>query len=214
MSRGSFAIVPVREYRTTKTRLSRILSESERASLTEALLVHVLRAIQESELSGGIIVSSDPDETSIVASKFDKIRVIRESRLHGGVNSAVEDGIYALNNRGQCWKILVMPSDLPLLTSKAINGAIELLDSCDLVINPSSKKDGTNLLAFAPSKRIRLFYDQDSYPNHLKEAKSMHLKFAAIEWKEFSCDLDDLSDLEKIKQELKVRSVIELLNSL
>jgi len=211
---SSYAIIPVREFENSKLRLAANLTEPERSALTKALLVHVLREVQNSLLSGGLVVSSDPEQVSELIGKFQKIQVIAESSRHGGVNSAIYDGISVLKQIEGDPRILLMPSDLPFLSSKAINKVIELLRLNELVINPSIKKDGTNLLAFIRSKCIRLYYDSDSYSNHVREAKSDNLKIKIIEWKEFSHDLDDISDLQTIKRQLKADSLQSLIQAL
>lgn len=208
----SYAIIPVREFRNTKLRLSRILTESQRAAITESFLIHTSRVLDESDIKSTLVVSSDGIQSN---SKFNfqKIKIIQESTYHGGVNSAVTDGVSQIRKMADNPKILVIPSDLPFLSGEAINKVLELLNVYDLVINPSFKKDGTNLLAFRLSNIIPLYYDQDSYSNHLKEANSRKLNFLSIQWKEFSFDVDSPEDLEILMRELNVSSFDSLLTS-
>lgn len=209
-------IIPVREFKNTKLRLSQILSESQRAALTESLLIHVIQALENAKHEVRItIVSSQPEEISQSLKSSKGVEVLLESTRHGGVNSAVDDALQDTSKFAEMdAKILVIPSDLPFLSSEAIDRAIELLDHRDLVINPSVKMDGTNLLAFHLNKRISFWYDNDSYTNHVKEAKSMKMDYIQIDWKEFSLDLDDPQDLDRLKNELNVDSVESLISVL
>ena len=211
-----YAIVPVREFRNTKLRLSAVLTESERASLTGALLKHVISVLLRSKkITAVIVVSTDPREVASALGPLEKIRIIQESKFHGGVNSAVNDGIEQVRfQKEKDPMILVLPSDLPLLTRDSVDNAIDLLDKYDLVINPSIKKDGTNLLEFRLSNLIRLYYDQDSYTNHVREAQSRKLDFLMIEWKEFSFDVDDPEDLNELNNKFKTESVASLIKQL
>jgi 2-phospho-L-lactate/phosphoenolpyruvate guanylyltransferase len=211
---GVFAIVPVREFKNTKLRLSGVLSEAQRAALTQALLVHVCEALEASKIAGVFVVSSCADETSKVLQRFAKVRVIQESNVRGGVNSAVWDGVSKIAKVAGDPKILVIPTDLPLVSSKIVDQAIDLIENHDIVINPSLKKDGTNLLGFRLSKMIPLSYDRNSYTNHLNEVKARKLDYTLVEWDEFLYDIDDPSDLESIQKMLKVASFDSLISAL
>lgn len=208
------AIIPVREFKTTKLRLGKILDQNQRAALTASLNYHVVATLQESVVSQVVIVSTDPEEVSKVTRGLSKATVISESSPRGGVNSAVSDGIAYLDASRGVEKVLILPSDLPFLSFEAVNRAVRLLDKYDLLINPSAKKDGTNLLAFRTSEVIPFHYDNDSYWNHLKEAEARHLNFISVEWAEFSQDLDDPSDLETALKRFNVQSLETLLQKL
>jgi 2-phospho-L-lactate guanylyltransferase len=210
----SCSVVPVREFADTKIRLSPVLSNEERSSLTKALLKRVISALEQSDVKEIIVVSPRPDEVTLFLSEFTKIRAIPETHPHGGVNSAMNDGIEEIRKVPGETKILLMPSDLPFLSSEAINRGIRLLDDYDLIFNPSERKDGTNLLAFSLSKMIPLHYDDDSFSKHEKEAEKRKLKFLTIDRKEFSFDVDDPDDLNSLMHALNVDSFESLINVL
>jgi 2-phospho-L-lactate guanylyltransferase len=210
----TYSIIPVREFADTKIRLSSILSRDERASLTKWLLKRVISANQKSELKEIFVVSPMPDEITLFLQDFGKVKGIRESHRHGGVNSAMNDGIEQVRKLSHDSKILLMPSDLPFLSSEVINKVIRLLDDYDLIINPSERKDGTNLLAFRLSKMIPLHYDNDSFSKHEEEAGKGELKFLATDWGELSFDVDDSADLNSLMLALNLASKDSLMNVL
>jgi 2-phospho-L-lactate guanylyltransferase len=210
----AYSIVPVREFADTKIRLSSNLSREDRASLSKALLKRVVVANQKSKVNEILVVTPTPDEVTVFLRDFGKIRAISESIPHGGVNSAMNDGIEEIRKLSGESKILLMPSDLPFLSSKVINRGIRLLDEYDLIINPSEKRDGTNLLAFRLSKMIPFHYDDDSFSKHKKEAEERKLKFLITEWREFSFDVDDPDDLNSLMRTLNVNSNDSLMNVL
>ena len=147
------------------------------------------------------------------SSTFQKVKVVQESVNHGGVNSAVSDGINLIGQSGEAPEILIVPSDLPLLSSEALNRAIKLLGEYDLVINPTLRKDGTNLLVFHLSKLIPFWYDHNSFPNHVKDwNKKLH--YLITDWKEFSFDVDDQKDLEEMMNQFKVKTLASFLSLL
>lgn len=210
-----YAIVPVREFKDAKQRLGNFLGETERAAMAKALLLHVLRSLEQADRVSGVLVVSSAEKQSVEdLSTFQKVKVVQESVNHGGVNSAVSDGINLIGQSSEAPEILIVPSDLPLLSSEALNRAIKLLGEYDLVINPSLRKDGTNLLAFHLSKLIPFWYDCNSFPNHVKEAESRKLHYLITDWKEFSFDVDDQKDLEEMMNQFKVKTLASFLSLL
>lgn len=216
MKKKVLGIVPVREFENTKLRLRKCLSKSERSSLSQALLGHVLRALQDSDVKKTLIVSSDRAAISKLVRKLKDIVVIAEEKHHGGVSSAVENGVsYCSNRMKGITSIMVLPSDLPLLSSKAINKAISKLRNYDLVIGPSSKLDGTSLLLFNVERgRIPFHYDDNSYRNHIKEAKRFKINYTILKSREFSFDIDTIDDVKKLMSKLRVGSFQDLLREI
>jgi 2-phospho-L-lactate/phosphoenolpyruvate guanylyltransferase len=210
-----YAIIPVREFKTTKIRLSQILTENEREQLTRALLIRVTTSLEKSRnIAGVIVVGTRVEEVYRAIGRISKFKIIAESTKNGGVNSAVSDGISLVENISSDSAVLIVPSDLPFISDKSVESAINLLSSYDLVINPSRKKNGTNLLAFPLSKRIRLWYDNDSYRSHLNEALKHNLKSLSIDWQEFSFDVDDPEDLENLRTKMTADSFDSLIKRL
>ena len=202
----------MREFKKTKLRLGTSLTASERAALTVSLLHHVLTVLENSKVFATVIVASDIRSTSGLANKFRKVLVIREKRYHGGVNKAMGDGIGHVRSQFiNATSLMLIPSDLPLLSREAINEAISKLNENDLVITPSIRRDGTSLLLFnLPRGKIPLHYDDNSYRQHLKEAKKLKIRYSIFPRKEFSFDVDMLSDLRKLMTNLKTKTIREL----
>lgn len=193
---GDYAIIPVREFSSAKQRLTNRLTSEERKALASALLKRVVRAAERSELECVIVVASDKSEISALIEGSRKISVISEKEYHGGVNGAFETGISYAIGRG-ARRIALFPSDLPFVSHAKIDEAISLLENHDLILNPSIKKDGTNLLVMNSDLTFELHYDDDSFNKHSLEAISRKLDFLVLDWKEFSIDLDDTDDLER-----------------
>jgi 2-phospho-L-lactate guanylyltransferase len=210
----SYAVIPVREFSTTKLRLESVLKEEERIKLTQALLSHVLSAIEGSEMDLAVVVASNVGEVEKALKSHSRFRVVSESHHYGGVNLAMQDGLLEIDaGRGDA-RTLLMPSDLPLLDGNALNGAISMLDNHDLIINASRKRDGTNLLGFVSSGLIPLHYDDDSFTKHLVEAEARRLKYQILDWKQFSIDLDDEEDLKSLQRIEGVNSLDALIAKL
>jgi len=216
MKSRSVAVVPIREPENTKLRLSKLLSGEQRASLSRAILVRVLNAVEESKIEEAVVVASSPQNLSEQRERFPKTTFIRESSHHGGVNCAMRDGMnYLLDKNGSSiQKTVLIPSDLPILQGKHLNNVLALLENFDTLINPSAKLDGTALLAFRENKSIPLHYDDDSFNKHLAELEKSGRLYRILRWKAFSFDVDDEDDLRKLIRIYKSRSLSGLLQKL
>lgn len=193
---GDYAIVPVRDFGSTKLRLRNELSKEQRVALTSTLLERVARATQSSQLEHTVVVASNPSEAKQCLDGITRISVIAEFAHHGGVNGAMQTGIKFARGKG-AKRIAMLPTDLPLISHSRIDEGIGMLDKYDLVMNPSLKKDGTNFLAIKSSTAFDLHYDDDSFIKHSFEAQTKKLNYCVLDWQEFSVDLDDASDLDR-----------------
>jgi 2-phospho-L-lactate guanylyltransferase len=208
-------VVPVREFKETKRRLRGFLSERQRAILTDLLLTRVLNEAEKSRAVEVVVVASEGGPIRKKMKRFQKVRVIEESIHHGGVNKAMRDGIAVVAKRHPTASILLIPADLPLLSQQNLDRVSRLLEKFDLVINPSSRSDGTSLLAFNPDKsRITLHYDDDSFRKHVQEATKLKLKSKIIKIVGFSQDLDSKADLTHLMNRLGASNFYELLYAL
>lgn len=162
---GDYAVIPVREFATTKLRLKNDLSSEKRTVLTSTLLRRVVRAIESSQIERAVVVASDTSEAASCLNEFSKISIVSENSYHGGVNKAMGAGIDFAIAKG-ARTITLLPSDLPLINHSRVDDAVELLQKYELIMNPSLKKDGTNLLAMNSSLNFQLHYDDDDFVKH------------------------------------------------
>jgi 2-phospho-L-lactate guanylyltransferase len=197
-----FAIVPVKRFENAKTRLSSMLDIDERIHLSLLMLEDTLHTLSmASSLTKVVIVSSDK-------------RAEESAKKHGAtfVNEETEDGVnsaVALADR-YCIKeaadaTLIIPHDLPLLDENDISKAQELAqkESHCIVICPSHRYDGTNMLLRKPPSIIATFYDSDSYNMHVKAATSLGIPIKYLFSKSLMYDVDTPEDVFRlIKEEM------------
>ena len=62
-------------------------------------------------------------------------------------------------------------------------------------ICPSKRFDGTNILLRKPPGVIKTFYDDNSYANHLKEAKKLNIPIESLDYANLRFDIDTKEDL-------------------
>ena len=190
-----FALVPVKRFESSKSRLSSVLNVIERKELSQLLLTNTLSVLAEaSAISEIVIVSSD--EGAMEIARKNGAEVLRESEDHG-VNAAIARADdYSIENGAEA--TLVIPQDLPLLVAADVNmicRKAESLDRC-LVVCPSIRYDGSNALLRKPSRLLKTSYDQDSFNAHIRAATKSGIPIKVFLSKRIMLDLDTTEDLK------------------
>lgn len=176
-----------------KSRLSPVLSKVERGRLERLMLSGVLEAIGGAGLLPATrVVSSDVGVLRLSASLG--AGTVKEARDEG-VNRAVHRGVEDL---GWPSKVLVLPSDLPLLRATDVAHLISLGRRARVVISPSRTFNGTNALIFSPQGGPPLSYDQDSFWNHLRGSARKDLSVAVVSDPRLTFDVDSPDDLRRL----------------
>jgi 2-phospho-L-lactate guanylyltransferase len=197
----TFAIVPVKRFENAKTRLSSILDLDDRIRLSLLMLEDTLQILSVVHLLAEVIIVSADKRVKEIAVKYGANFLLEEKER--GVNSALAlADSYCMKEAADA--TLVIPHDLPLLDSTDISKACELAENeirC-IVICPSLRYDGTNMLLRKPPFIIETFYDRDSYNMHVKAATRLGIPIKHLFSKALMYDIDTPEDvLEIIKQE-------------
>ncbi|MDW3631003.1 MAG: hypothetical protein QOK71_06170, partial [Nitrososphaeraceae archaeon] len=139
-----------------------------------------------------VIVSSD--EAVKNYSSLNNLKFIKDSDK--GVNKAViladkycvDNGINAN---------IVIPQDLPFISAKEIDEICTISNKYHqcIIICPSKRFDGTNILFRKPPGVIKTHYDDNSYMNHLKEASKFKIPIESLDIVKLRFDLDTKEDL-------------------
>ena len=186
-------IIPVK-HSQLKSRLSSVLSRTQREEFATLLLLDVLGAFRSAGLIESCHVVSSDEKVLRLASRLGA-GIVRES-ADAGVNAAVTAGV---NEAGRHCDILVVPSDLPLLRAADIRRILALRSSgLDVVIAPSLAFNGTNALAFSASSHPALSYDDNSFWNHLRASARRGLSVAVCSERTIMFDVDSPSDLRAL----------------
>ncbi|MDQ4015236.1 MAG: 2-phospho-L-lactate guanylyltransferase [Thermoproteota archaeon] len=198
----TFAIVPVKRFENAKTRLSSMLDTEDRIRLSSLMLEDTLQILSVApSLTQVIIVSADKRADEIATKHGAKF--LPEEK-ENGVNSAVAlaDG-YCMEKEAAD-ATMVIPHDLPLLDTIVISKACELAEkeSTCIVICPSVRYDGTNMLLRKPPSVIGTFYETDSYNMHVRTAIKLGIPVKPLLSKSLMYDIDTPEDaLHLIKEE-------------
>jgi 2-phospho-L-lactate/phosphoenolpyruvate guanylyltransferase len=210
----TFAIVPVKRFENAKTRLSSMLDTEDRIRLSSLMLEDTLQILSVApSLTQVIIVSADKRADEIATKHGAKFLPEEKEK---GVNSAVAlaDG-YCIEKEAADATI-VIPHDLPLLDSIVISKACELAEkeSTCIVICPSVRYDGTNMLLRKPPSVIGTFYETDSYNMHVRTAIKLGIPVKPLLSKSLMYDIDTPEDaLHLIKEENVAAKSLEFIKS-
>jgi 2-phospho-L-lactate/phosphoenolpyruvate guanylyltransferase len=189
-----FAIVPVKNFESGKSRLASLLTVEERVKLSELFLDYTLNTLTNtSAISDVIVVSSDKRAERIA--KIHNAKFLQEKK-NQGVNAAVAlADVYI--SKYAVDATIVIPQDLPLLLPEDIERictSAQEHEKC-LVICPSLRFDGSNALLRRPPLLISTNYDNDSYNVHIKKAKASDATIKIIKTKRIMTDIDTVEDV-------------------
>lgn len=206
----TFAIIPVKKFENSKARLSSVLNTDERIQLSSLMLDDTLSVLAGARsLSQMVVVSADRRAEEISAKHGAKF--LHEER-ENGVNSAVAlADSYCMEQSVDA--TVVIPQDLPLLDAVDVAMACELAENegrC-IVICPSLKYDGTNLLLRKPSSLMETYYDMDSYETHIKSAGDRGIPVKLFFSKKLMSDVDTLEDARQLAKEAGASKTLEFL---
>lgn len=187
------AVIPMKSLHSAKSRLSNILTAQQRKNLAMYLLDATIKEIKKSCIISEIIIVSN-DKTVKNYSCLNNLKFIKDSEE--GVNKAVilADN-YCIDNGINA--NIVIPHDLPFISAKEIDEICTMSNKYHkcIIICPSKRFDGTNILFRKPPDVIKTHYDDNSYMNHLKEAYKFKIPIESLDIVKLRFDLDTKEDL-------------------
>lgn len=193
-----WAIVPVKPLKRGKSRLAGILTEEERTQLNQNLLEKTLKTLSQiKELDHVLVVSRDPHALTI-ARNFGAKTVQEDGQPH--LNTALTRAtVVAQVHSTQ--GILVLPADLPLLTTDDVLALIDrAVKPPVVVIAPDRHNKGTNALLMFPAGLIEYDFGEGSFQRHCERARQVGAKLEIVELPSLALDLDLPEDLEMVRK--------------
>jgi FO synthase len=188
---STWAVVPVKPFRLAKRRLAAMLGEDERAKLARVMLEDVLDALAGAQsLAGIIVVTCDGEAASLARSRG--ATVLADDVQ--GINAALGIAVRHLSSNRHA-SMLVVPADIPQLTSKHVNDIVNRLPHGRAVTLVSSEDGGTNLLACRPANVIAPCFGPDSFAAHCAAAEQAGVTPLANPAAELARDIDHPEDL-------------------
>ena len=185
------AIIPAGTLEGAKTRLGGTLDAEERQDLAERLLTRtVLAALAAEGIDDVLVVSPDREVLRHAASLG--ARTLRQRSV--GLNAGLDEGRLDVV-AGGAEAILVLPIDLPFVTTEAVAAVLGPLGAvADVVLVADRHGNGTNALVLRPPDAIAFAFGPGSRHAHRAAAEAVGARYVEVEGP-LAFDLDTPDDL-------------------
>jgi 2-phospho-L-lactate guanylyltransferase len=184
-----FCLIPAKPYSESKSRLSPVLSESQRAELSHWLLAHTLRLALR--IVGQVVVVSR-DRSLLADAKAQGVWGLLEGTP--GLNPALTQAGRFAQAHG-AGGLLVLPTDLPRLAARDLEALLALgQDFPTVVAAPCRHGTGTNALLVRPPGLIPFAFGPDSFAAHCQAARAAGVEPVIYRAESIAFDLDTPAD--------------------
>lgn len=190
----TWAIVPVKPLRRSKSRLASVLSDDQRARLSENMLLHTIRVLAEvPKIERTLVVSRDPK--ALALAREHGARTVME-RGSPELNQALSRATIVARGYGVS-SVLILPADLPLIQAADIEQLIAHgQDPPVVVVAPDRHGKGTNALLTSPPGLIEYDFGPESFNNHRQRAEQAGARVEICQAESLHLDVDVPEDLE------------------
>jgi 2-phospho-L-lactate/phosphoenolpyruvate guanylyltransferase len=187
------AVVPVKSFQMSKSRLAPFLSDIQRQAMSQLMLNYTLSVLSKLEFLTQIIVVSCDEFVRRLAEIFGAHYLYN---LETGVNSAVTAADRLCFENGIMSSIII-PADLCFLSVEEIRLIYYESTKFSKVVAvcPSKRRDGTNFLLRKPLSIFKTSYDNNSYYNHLSLANNSGAHVITIDSENLERDIDIFQDV-------------------
>ena len=185
-----YAIIPVSKFKNAKTRLSPFLTEEERENLLKAMLHDVTDTLKK-YVDKIYIISRDEDVLEY-AEKLNLGTILEDE--NSNLNKALKQAMKYC--KGKAKKIIIVPSDMPLIGKTNVQMLIDASKSLDFIIVPS-KGGGTNMIIMKPMA-IHTRFEGFSYKEHVQAAERKKLNPQVHDSFFMALDVNTAEDLGEI----------------
>jgi 2-phospho-L-lactate/phosphoenolpyruvate guanylyltransferase len=194
---STWVIVLIKDFNSAKQRLQPALGPKARRELARR---NAQLAVRGAAAGDRVLVVAGSEEVATLAEGWGAL-VLAEPRQEGqnvaaarGIAKAVEGGAGA---------VLLLSSDLPLITVDAVRDVLETaarLEAPVAVAVPAVGRGGTNALYLRPPHAITLHFGSDSLAKFRQEAQSRGVEFVIHHSDAMALDLDEPGDLARLRR--------------
>ena len=193
----TWVIVLIKDFDSAKERLRPALGSKSRRQLARG---NAHLAVDAAKAGGHVLVVTGSDEVADLAASWGA-EVLLEPREEGQ-NVAAERGRKRAE-QGGAGAVLLLSSDLPLVTPEAVRAllaSVARLKPPVAVAVPAIGRGGTNALYLAPPDAVGLHFGDDSLARFREDAEGRGVKFAVHHSDAMALDLDEPSDLARLRR--------------
>lgn len=184
-------LLPVKDFRNAKQRLSAALDADARAGLARAMLSDVLKVLTETHVPQRVLVYTASEEI---------VEMARGAGLDAAFETEVVGHSAAVNRMVaelslSASLILSIASDLPKLAASDIDFVLSNVSE-PITLIPSRDGAGTNGVMFLPPAQIRMEYGEGSFRRHLSKAAAAGHRAEVMNVPGIAFDIDTPEDLQ------------------
>lgn len=194
-----WALVPIKSFRTAKSRLSPMMSPAVREALARAMAADVLDVLTRCRKFAHVAVcSADPEVLA-----FGRQRGclgIAETVVPQGLNAAIARAADHLRRAG-AGHMMVVHGDLPLLSGEDVAAFVTAYSRATddvLAITPDRHDDGSNLVMWPLGSGFTGSYGPNSFARHLDQAQACGLRPLVCRLPGAEWDVDRMEDLSPL----------------
>lgn len=192
----TWAVLPVKRYSVGKSRLRNLFSDVDLVELNQKLFESTFTKLQEIPGIERILVVSREEHALEWGYSHGGTALLEDdpSTLNAAISKAQEHACQARVER-----IVILPSDLPLMTSKDLNSLLRLGNGAHkLVIVPDHYQSGTNALVMSGPDLIQPRFGSGSFRKHIKEAMEKDAELVVYLNENIQWDLDTSLELYRM----------------
>jgi 2-phospho-L-lactate/phosphoenolpyruvate guanylyltransferase len=189
-------LLPIKDLRNAKQRLTAVLTPGERFGLAQAMLADTIRAVGGVQRADKIFVVTNYEPAMEIAAKnsWDVLREEQQISESASVDYAsrlcAERGVTAL---------LRLPLDLPLVQANDIDDLLATECAAPAaVMVPSRDGTGTNAILRTPPRLFPSHFGPNSFAKHRSEAEQAGASIIVRRNERLEMDVDDESDLRAL----------------
>ncbi len=188
-----WAIVPIKPFNRSKSRLAKVLSPEQRASLAERMFRHTLEVLTSVQKIAGILVISRDTGALAIARDFG-VHTVQESGTPE-LNAALLRASQVIGSQGVDG-VLVLPADIPFINAEDVQEMLHLgRYNMTVVLAPDRNEQGTNALLVNPPGLIPFAFGEGSFRRHMIEAEEAGATVKIYRSEQIALDIDVPDDL-------------------
>ena len=190
----TWAIVPAKPFSEAKSRLGPAISPADRAAVARRLLERTVDVLMQADgLARVLVVSRDEEALALARERGAEGLVEQGDGLNGALTYAATHAV-----AGGGTRILVLHSDLPMLTVADVEALLRAGNSAEVVIAHDRDHVGTNAL-LTPAGAFAYAFGPQSFSAHVELARAAGYEPAVVARPGLAFDIDYPGDLEELE---------------
>ena len=192
MMRG-ILLIPFKSLATAKQRLAEALDQGQRSQLAEAMLRDVMTAATGVLGRIDVAIVTGDARAQAMAVEFG-FRVIEDTRNES--ETAAIEAATAWCGQQSYDTTIVVPADIPLITSDELHCVIDAAPEEGAVFVPAYDRRGSNCILRRPAAIIPLRFGNDSFVPHCEAMKRTGKELIVLEMPGIGLDIDNPHELD------------------